>query len=742
MLHGMLAIAALLAATLPASTLERSGAVAPLARGGALLLGAVALGLAIVPRPILAWVAPGTAAAFPHRGWSTLTLSATSTLEELSHLLLVVGMAIVVSIWSIARWRRRSIEGAVLIGAVAVAAVATLHAATGATALFGVFDTWVTPPDRFFAPFLNDNHLAASLLIPLPLLLGWSASDRVISVRIASGLLLLSFVGLIAWTGSAGALGIALLTVLATATYLGLLPRLVLGGAVAVALVVLIVGDGLVEHGRLPMWRAAAALAQQHWLTGSGGGTFRAAVEPYRSDRDFVSWDHAHNDPLEWGVEIGLLGLIAAGVALAGIVRGPWRAPQRVGLLGLGVVALCLHALIEFPLQIPALALAAAAILGTLSGVFRPVVRTHRRRLQIGLVSLAGLQLLAGAWQLRGVHEARDARAVLSRSPDADLAVERLERVAPWRPEIALHRAWSLEERARGPEAVEIAIALSQAHSDDPTVLRLAAQLLARQGQAEPALGVAQRAVRRSPADWRSQVALARVLEQQTPEQASEAWLAAIAQGAPPKLIAQGWRYLPIGLPWVQAVEGLPARYANATARELKRLGDLDAAVLAYESARLSSPRVVDPGHPRLLLELGRDDEADALLRRALSLRPGDPRFLRPLAELRERQGQHASASEAWLLLSQHDESAQSRAVRARAEAAGPDAALALVAKLELERGTAGLRPATRLEQARLLLEQGRGAVCVKELVRARLTEVARHRAAAEALLSECRAAR
>lgn len=728
-----------LAMALPTSTLSRAGSVLPLARSAALLLGAVGVGLLILPRPVLRWIAPGTVEASPDRSWSTLSLDPAATLGELSHLLLVVGIAVLVAVWSVARWRRHRIEQALIGGGIVVASVATLHAATGATALFGVVDTWVTPPDRFFAPFLDDNHLAASLLMPLPLLLAHALSGGSLSGRITAGAGVLGSVGLIGWTGSAGALGIAALALLATAAALGRLPWWVPPGVASLGLVALLAGDGLIEHGRLPMWRAAVHLASRHWLAGSGGGTFLHAIEPYRTDRDFVSWDHAHNDLVEWIAETGALGLVALALAIRSLWQGSWRSPDRAGLIGLGLASLGLHALIEFPLQIPALAMAAAAVIGALIGVFRPTIPTDGGRLRWGLGLLIAAQLLASGWEIRSAVEQQSVTTILARGEGAAVAAERLAVVAPWRPERQLHRAWGLEARGEGASAVAVAEQIVADHPSDPQALRLASQLLARHGRGELALPVAERAVSRAPADWRTWAARALALEEVDPERAAGGWIDAIAHGAPPRLVARGWRHLPVGLPWVQATEGLPPRYAAAMARELRRLGDQQAAILAYEQAMLADPSRVDPGHLWLLLEEGREAEVDALLEQALSLHPADPRFLRPLAELRERQGAHGRASEAWLQLSRHDASSQVRAVRERAVADGPEAALALVAQLELELGEAGLQPTTRLEQARLLLQQDQGPVCVRELMRSGVLELDRHRAAAAALLEACR---
>ena len=94
---------------------------------------------------------------------------------------------------------------------------------------------------------------------------------------------------------------------------------------------------------------AAADMAKQRPLTGFGLGTFPEVYQRY-AIKDFPFYaNHAHNDWAEFaadgGVPFLLLVLIpfAAGVPTA--VRNPW---------GLGLIAIMLHACVDFPFPRPA----------------------------------------------------------------------------------------------------------------------------------------------------------------------------------------------------------------------------------------------------------------------------------------------------------------------------------------------------------------------------------------------------
>jgi len=115
--------------------------------------------------------------------------------------------------------------------------------------------------------------------------------------------------------------------------------------------------------------RAARALADAP-LTGTGFGTFADSFRWYQGDvPGFV--DYAHNTYLEAGVELGLpvaTALLAAvGGAVVLCVRGLGRRRRDRLYPALAVAAAMLvgsHALIDFAIQIPAVAITFAALLG------------------------------------------------------------------------------------------------------------------------------------------------------------------------------------------------------------------------------------------------------------------------------------------------------------------------------------------------------------------------------------------
>lgn len=104
-------------------------------------------------------------------------------------------------------------------------------------------------------------------------------------------------------------------------------------------------------------------LVSEHTLTGTGAGTFYTAFPQVREGDIRIFYDHAHNDYLEFLTERGIIGFIplllavvmSAGAALQGLRKR--RDPLLRGL-GFGsfmsILAMAIHATVDFNLQIPA----------------------------------------------------------------------------------------------------------------------------------------------------------------------------------------------------------------------------------------------------------------------------------------------------------------------------------------------------------------------------------------------------
>ena len=740
MIHGLLAAGLGLCVWQHDRQLQDAGRVVQLMGVVGLFAGAMGVGLFPVPGAVLRWLQPGTAAAAPER-WHTLSWSAPDSLDALTLAGIAAGALVVAGVWGASQPRHRTVERAVTIGTLIVAGTAVLHATTGATSLFGIVETWIRPPDRFFAPFLNENHLASILLLSWPLWL-----DQLLDPeagghrRTVAGCFVGVVSGLFAWTGSLGAAAAAIAVAVVIAVFRGWLPRLVafagalLSGACVAGMVVL---DPLSAHGRTDLWLASLSLWADHPWFGSGAGTFGQAIDAYRTDSEFIVWHHAHNDVLQWLAETGLVGAVVLGLMVRWWITVPAsHSPERDRWMVLGGLAVLLHALVEFPLHVPGILFATCSLLAVHHVAFRAPMSVDPWRLRLGLGVLMGLQLGMGAWQVRTAIEEPAVRAVLARSGEAGRAVRQLSTVAPWRPEIALYEAWSLQSAGRQAEAIERARQVAQGHPADPVAQRLAAELLVREGALNEARAIIERTVTRDPSDWRGWLTRAEVVEGHEPSARAEAWMDAIRRGAPVHLLRRAWADLPVGLAWVEAVEGRPPRFSRAMGHVLASL-DPDAALVAFDQARVADG-VVDPAQIRLLVELDRLPEADLLLQRGRADRPEDPRLLRLQAELRARQGRDADAARSWLALAEEDSSAQLSTLRAVRQAQGLDSALALAEMWLLEGGSRSLDPRARLEHARLLLAAERPEACTDRIRRSGLLADEQFGDEARRILARC----
>jgi O-antigen ligase len=106
-------------------------------------------------------------------------------------------------------------------------------------------------------------------------------------------------------------------------------------------------------------------------LTGFGLGTFEAAYPPYAQDLVRLTVDKAHNDYLELAAGFGLPAAVLWWIALLWLVGLCVRAAtiRKYGrvypVTAVGATALVgTHAIVDFSLQMPAVAITYAALLG------------------------------------------------------------------------------------------------------------------------------------------------------------------------------------------------------------------------------------------------------------------------------------------------------------------------------------------------------------------------------------------
>lgn len=253
---------------------------------------------------------------------------------------------------------RRTILRALLLFGLGVALLAVMQFPTSS----GRFLWFVeTPYPELLGPFQNRNNFAAfvELLVPISL---WSAlrdsENRMTYLGITAALVAAVASGS-SRTGTVLIL-IEIATIFVIAFRSHLLPRnqLIIGGTSAATLIVIggavvswaplthrmaLLGSG--DHRTEIFASALSMITSQPW-TGFGPGTFTTVYPAFARFDIGVVVNYAHNDWLQWAVEGGL-PLLALLVAFAALhirpaIRSTW---------GLGVLAVFLHALVDFPFQ-------------------------------------------------------------------------------------------------------------------------------------------------------------------------------------------------------------------------------------------------------------------------------------------------------------------------------------------------------------------------------------------------------
>lgn len=113
---------------------------------------------------------------------------------------------------------------------------------------------------------------------------------------------------------------------------------------------------------RVQFLRSSWQMLRDRPWTGFGLGTWRTAYPAYaRIDNGLIA-NRAHSDWMEWAVEGGLpfLGLMATIFV--------WTAPRAIrSVWGIGLLAVFLHSLVDYPAREPALAVLLFALLGLLA---------------------------------------------------------------------------------------------------------------------------------------------------------------------------------------------------------------------------------------------------------------------------------------------------------------------------------------------------------------------------------------
>ena len=101
------------------------------------------------------------------------------------------------------------------------------------------------------------------------------------------------------------------------------------------------------------------------WLHGVGLGGFEAAFKQIQPSQITLWWVHAHNDLLEWLIEMGVFGAALLVTVVVALIRSARLSTERIALYA-GLGALGLVGLGDFSWHIPATQIVLAIFLGVL----------------------------------------------------------------------------------------------------------------------------------------------------------------------------------------------------------------------------------------------------------------------------------------------------------------------------------------------------------------------------------------
>jgi O-antigen ligase len=412
-------------------------------------------------------------------------------------------------------------------------------------------DLAAAPPDlllrmttnRVFATFVYPNALAGFLVLAFAPTLAWIwVRARNWDARVKWGTLTI-MAGLMVFcltlTGSRG--GYIAFVAMVLAGLLCLVPKgsrragWVIGALVTLALVfVLAQRGGLISKGtesvqsRRDYWRGAVAITRDHPWLGTGPGTFGSIYPQYKTAASEEA-QMVHNNFLQMWSDSGVLAFLVFALIWLVAIRDSFElARRRYG--DAAAIAICaalsgwvVHALVDFDLYVPGVAIPAFLILGTLQGLKElPRVRAVRPpgAMKWALMAVCGA-VVAVVFFIEGRHLAASfqhgqARALRYTDPGRALAAGR--RAVALAPRNAYYEAVAGDlavDLGRFSEAIEW---YSLASASDPYRAsyhwRLARVLVAQNDRiTEKAIGQLQQAAELNPTNQRYQNDLAAAKE-------------------------------------------------------------------------------------------------------------------------------------------------------------------------------------------------------------------------------------
>jgi tetratricopeptide (TPR) repeat protein/O-antigen ligase len=245
---------------------------------------------------------------------------------------------------------------------------------------------WMHSIDRAanpFGPYVNKNHYAGYISMVIPVSIGFLFSYNGKKCRLVKTLVTVATAimagGMLYSLSRSGTI-----SMLASLLFMALLlikfksvnlssTMILIGAAILIVCVSLATLEPLARafsnlndvswQARLWVWKGTAGIIDEHWLTGSGLGTFVHVFPGYRLPATRFFFDHVHNDLLELMAETGTVGFaIIFGFAGWFLVRTARRLSSRRDVWALNITAgflaslaaIFIFSMSDFNLHIPA----------------------------------------------------------------------------------------------------------------------------------------------------------------------------------------------------------------------------------------------------------------------------------------------------------------------------------------------------------------------------------------------------
>ena len=238
---------------------------------------------------------------------------------------------------------------------------------------------------RIFGPFVNANHFAAllELVVPTAALLTLKAGEQ---RMIYAGVLLILLAAVVVGGSRMGTVlvGLEAVVVLGIQAWKtrrvgasrSIRRRWLAAPAVAFAAILTAMvlrnpeltarfGEDQPYQVRWMVTRDTWGLFLSRAWTGYGAGTFDQVYPSANTTGLDLFWPHAHNDPVQFAMEWGLVGPVALVWIMWLLFRRRWTQDQWLRAV-LPVMTVLVHSWVDFPLQIPAVAAAWLLILAML----------------------------------------------------------------------------------------------------------------------------------------------------------------------------------------------------------------------------------------------------------------------------------------------------------------------------------------------------------------------------------------